>query len=124
MFMNWIISLLVNTVVLMVVAGYYEPFKLEGAGAALLASIILSIFNLFIKPVLVLLTLPVTVLSFGLFLIVINAVLLMLTAEVMGSSFEIDGFGAAFLAAIIISILNLLIQNFIIEPMQKRKRSS
>ncbi|SDN00705.1 putative membrane protein [Fictibacillus solisalsi] len=116
--------MLVNTVVLMVVAGYYEPFKLEGAGAALLASIILSIFNLFIKPVLVLLTLPVTVLSFGLFLIVINAVLLMLTAEVMGSSFEIDGFGAAFLAAIIISILNLLIQNFIIEPMQKRKRSS
>lgn len=117
-------SLVVNAVVLMVVAGYYEPFHLEGVGAAFLASVILSIFNLFIKPILILLTLPVTVLSFGLFLIVINAILLLLTAEVMGKSFEIDGFGAAFLAAIIISVLNLLIQNFIIEPMQKRKRSS
>ncbi|MDN4072116.1 phage holin family protein [Fictibacillus terranigra] len=121
---NWFISLLVNTVVLMVVAGYYPPFHLEGAGAAFLASVILSIFNLFIKPILVLLTLPVTVLTFGLFLIVINAILLMLTAQVMGDQFDIDGFGAAFLAAIIIAILNLLIQNFIIEPMQKKKRSN
>jgi putative membrane protein len=115
------VSLLVNTIVLMVVAGYFEGFHLDGVGAAILASILLSVMNVIVKPILIILTLPVTVLSLGLFLIVINAITLMLTAGIMGSAFTIDGFGMALLAAIIISILNILINNLVVKPMQKKR---
>jgi putative membrane protein len=119
---GWLASLLINTVALMVVAGYFEGFHIENISAAFLASILLSLFNVFLKPILVLLTLPVTIVSFGLFLIVINAALLSLTAELIGDSFNIDGFGMALIAAVIISLLNLFLTNFVWEPLKKKKR--
>lgn len=121
MFRNWIFSLIINTVVLLVVAGYFDSFHLDGIGAAFLASVILSIMNVIVKPILVILTLPVTVLSLGLFLIVINAITLMMTSALMGDLFIIDSFGYALLAAIVISLLNMAIQKLIIEPLQRRK---
>ncbi|WP_257351751.1 phage holin family protein [Pseudalkalibacillus decolorationis] len=118
---GWLISLVVNTVVLMVVAGFFsESFYLSGIGAAVIASLLLSVMNVIVKPILVILTLPVTVLSLGLFLFVINAVTLNLTAWIMGDSFEISGFGMALIASIIISLLNLLINNIIVKPLQQK----
>lgn len=117
MFRSWIIYLIVNSLVLIVVAGYFPSIDLDGVGAALLASVILSVMNVLVKPVLILLTLPVTILTLGLFLIVINAITLMLTSAVMGDLFTIDGFGAAILASIVIALLNLAIQKVIIEPL-------
>jgi putative membrane protein len=119
---SWLASLIINTIALMVVAGYFDGFHIENISAALLASVLLSLLNVFLKPILVLLTLPVTIISLGLFLIVINAALLSLTAELMGDSFNIDGFGMALLAAIIISLLNMFLTNFILEPLKKRKK--
>jgi putative membrane protein len=106
----------------MVVAGYFDGFHIENIGAALLASVLLSLFNVFLKPLLIILTLPVTIVSLGLFLIVINAALLSLTAELMGDSFNIDSFGMALLASIIISLLNMFLTNFIYEPLKKRRK--
>lgn len=120
--MKWLASILVNSLVLIVVAGYLESFHLEGIGAAILASFILSILNVIVKPILVILTLPVTFFTLGLFLFVINAITLYLTQSIMGDSFVIDGFGTAILAAIIISILNLLIEMIIIKPLQDKKK--
>lgn len=119
--MRWLIHLLVNSIVLIVVAGYFEGFYLESISAAILASVLLSIINFFVKPILVILTLPVTMITFGFFLFVINAITLMLTASLMGDAFEISGFGMAVFAAIIISILNVLINNFVIKPLQEKK---
>ena len=119
--MKWLASILVNSLILIVVAGYIDTFHLEGISAAITASLIISILNVIVKPILVILTLPVTILSLGLFLFVINAVTLYLTQAIMGDSFSIDGFGTAVLAAIIISILNLLIQKVIVEPIQEKK---
>ncbi|MCA0986829.1 phage holin family protein [Guptibacillus algicola] len=116
---QWLISLIVNSIVLMVVAGYFEAFYLEGIGAAVIASVLLSVINVFIKPVLIVLTLPVTIVTFGLFLIVINAITLLITAAFMGSSFVIDGFGMAILAAVIIGLLNLLIDKLILDRIKK-----
>jgi putative membrane protein len=121
---SWLASLIINTIALMVVAGYFDGFHIENLSAALLASVLLSLFNVFLKPVLVLLTLPVTIISLGLFLIVINAALLSLTAELMGDSFNIDGFGMALLAAVIISLLNMFLTNFVLEPIKKRKKKN
>jgi putative membrane protein len=120
--MRWISSILVNSLVLIVVAGYFESFYIEGVGAAIIASIILAVLNVLVKPILILLTLPVTVLSLGLFLFIINAITLWMTQSIMGESFVIETFGMAILAAIVISILNLMIQKVIIEPLSERKK--
>ncbi|TYR80094.1 phage holin family protein [Priestia megaterium] len=121
MFLRGIVSILVNALVLIVIAGYIEAFQLSSISAAIVASLILSILNVLVKPILVLLTLPVTFLTLGLFLFVINAFTLMLTQSMMGDAFNIDGFGTAILAAIVMSILNTLIQKVVIEPLQQKK---
>lgn len=118
-----LIHIAVNTIVLMTVAGYVDSFELSSVWAAIGASVILALINMFLKPILVILTLPITVFTLGLFLIVINAVILMLTAWLMGDAFQIGGFGIALLAAIIISVLNLLIENIILKPLLDKKRN-
>ncbi|MDP4157927.1 MAG: phage holin family protein, partial [Bacillota bacterium] len=72
-----------------------------------------------VRPLLILLTLPATVLTLGLFLFVINAVTLELTDMLMGADFEISGFGMALLATVIMSIVNLVIQKTIFHDQQK-----
>ena len=118
---SWLVHLLVSTVTLIVVAGYFEGFYLSGIGAALIASLLLSIINMVVKPVLVLFTLPVTMMTFGLFLFIINAITLLLTAYLMGDSFVINSFWMALFAAIILSVLNTLIHKLIIDPLRKKK---
>lgn len=117
-----LIHLIVNTITLMVVAGYFDKFHLSGIGAAILASILLTFINMFVKPLLIIFTLPVTVITFGLFLFVINAITLYLTAEIMGDQFVIEGFSMAIIASIIISILNTLIHKMVIEPLQRKMK--
>lgn len=118
--MSWLIQIIVNAVVLLIIANFFQSVEVAGLGAAILASFILSIVNVIVKPILIVLTLPVTVLTLGLFLFVINAVTLLLTSAVMGSSFVIDGFGMAIVAAVIFAILSALIHSFIVDPITKR----
>ncbi|WP_243388291.1 phage holin family protein [Bacillus kexueae] len=119
---RWIINVVINAIVLIVVAGYFDSFYLSGVGAAIVASLLLSILNVFVKPFLIILTLPVTVLTFGLFLFVVNAITLMIAEGIMGDAFQIDGFGTAILASIFISLLNIMIDKVIIEPLREKKR--
>ncbi|EEL48536.1 hypothetical protein bcere0022_42020 [Bacillus cereus Rock3-44] len=124
--MRWILSLLVNSVVLIVVSGLLkgiapDAFYIENIQTAIIASVILSILNVFVKPLLILITLPITVLTFGFFLIVINAITLKMTDSLLGDAFNISGFGVAILAAICISILNMLIDKVIVEPLSEKK---
>ncbi|KGX92925.1 membrane protein [Pontibacillus halophilus JSM 076056 = DSM 19796] len=112
---NWLLSIIVNAVALIAVAQLFDSFQLKGFTAALLASFILSILNVIVKPFLVILTLPITVISLGLFLFVINAITLMITQSLIGESFVIDGFGTAIIAAIIISLLNLVLNQLVKE---------
>lgn len=110
--MKWLLGILINGVLFIAISGYFdEAFYVSGFGAALGASFILSVLNILVRPVLIILTFPVTVLSLGLFLFVINAFTLMVTDSLMGSSFEIEGFGMALLTAVIMSIASLIIQN-------------
>lgn len=110
--MRWLLGILINAVLFMALAGFFkESIYIESIYAALGASVVLSLLNILVRPILILLTLPVTVLTLGLFLLVINAVTLLLTDSIMGSSFELNSFGTAFLTAIIMSLVNLIIQN-------------
>ncbi|WP_369901875.1 phage holin family protein [Bacillus manliponensis] len=124
--MRWIISLLVNSVVLIVVSGLLkmitpDAFHIADIQTAIIASVILAILNVFVKPLLIIITLPITVLTFGFFLIVINAITLTITDSVLGDAFNISGFSVAIIASIFISILNILIDRVIIEPLTDKK---
>lgn len=120
--MRWLIGCLINAVLFMALAGYFhESFYLTGFTAALQASILLSILNVLVRPLLILFTLPVTILTMGLFLFVINAITLELTDWLMGNAFEIHGFGMALFFAVLMSLVNLVIQKTILEPSRKSK---
>ncbi len=67
------------------------------------AALLLGLVNAFVRPVLVLLTLPITVLSLGLFLWVINALMILLVSSLLGS-FKVEGFGSALLGALVVSL--------------------
>lgn len=118
--MSWIIQLVVNAAALMIVAHFFQAVDVNGFGYALLAAFILAVVNIIVKPILLVLTLPITIITLGLFLFVINAITLMLTSAIMGDHFQIDGFGWAIVAAIIVSLLTALIQSFLVDPITKR----
>ncbi|MEN2768522.1 phage holin family protein [Ornithinibacillus xuwenensis] len=113
MLLRGILTIVLNAVALITVAQLFDSFQLDGFGTALLASLILSVLNLIVKPILIILTLPLTIFTLGLFLFVINAVTLMITQALIGDSFVIDGFGTAILAAVILAILNLLLNKLV-----------
>ncbi len=91
--------------------------RIDGWESAMLVAAILGFLNLYLRPILTILTLPLTVVSFGLFLIVINAGLLGLASWISGWSdlaeFEVDSAGAALLGALIISLVSLIIGMFV-----------
>jgi len=89
---------------------------LEGLGSTLAVAAILGLLNLYVRPLLVLLSLPLTVLTLGLFLVAVNAALLGVTdlvANLFDLDFAIEGVGAALLGAAIISIASLVLGVFV-----------
>ena len=93
---------------LLLVAQFYGGVQIAGLGSALIAAALLGLFNTLLRPLLVLLTLPVTLLTLGLFLFVINAALFWLAASTL-SGFNVSGFGAALIGSLIYSLLGLFV---------------
>lgn len=119
--MKWIVGILINAVLFVAMAGYFEEaFYIEGLGAAIGASFVLALLNILVKPILIILTLPITVFTLGLFLFVINGLTLLLTDAIIGESFEISGLGMAILISAIMSIVNLVIQNVIFDSKKEK----
>ena len=99
----WVVTALGLGLVTLLLPG----MRARSVGSLLLAAFILALVNAFIRPVLWILTLPLTILTFGLFALVINALMIWLTAALV-KGFEVDGFGTALLAAVIMALLGLL----------------
>ncbi len=104
--------LIVNAVALLVTAHFINGIELKGVMAALIAALVLGVVNAVIRPLLVLLSLPIQVLTLGLFTFVINALMLWLVSAVV-VGFHVAGFAAALVGslvlAIVSSILSLLV---------------
>lgn len=98
---------IVNAAALLLVAYIYPGVQVTSFTTALIAALVLGLVNAFIRPLLVILTLPVTILTLGLFLFVINALLFWFVAEVV-KGFTVSGFWAAFLGSILYSVITLL----------------
>jgi putative membrane protein len=96
---------LISTSLAVIIVAYLLPgVAVESVLSAIGIAVVLAILNTFIKPLLVLLTLPITLLTMGLFLLVINALIILLAAEIV-PGFSIDGFWWAVLFSIILSIV-------------------
>ncbi len=103
---NWVISALVILVVAYVLPGV----MVSGFFVALVVALVLGLINALVKPVLVMLTLPVTVLTLGLFIFVINALLIMLAAAIV-PGFQVDGFLWALVFSLILSVVHSFVKN-------------
>lgn len=100
--------LLVTAALLLLVANLVRGVRVAGWGAAFLGAIVLGLVNGFVRPLMVVLTLPLTVLTFGLFLLVINALVLWLVGALV-PGIRIQGFGAAFVGSLLLTLLNLAV---------------
>lgn len=119
LFLSWFLSVFLNAIALIAVSQMFTSFYIKNFETALIASIILSILNFILRPLFVILTLPITVVTFGLFLLVINASILMLVANIIGDAFIIDGFFIAIIASILVSLINYILQKLVGDVFEK-----
>lgn len=98
----------VTALSLWLAARIFKGLRFDGPGALLWSALLLGLANAIVRPVLVVLTLPLTLLTFGLFLLVINAAMLMLVAALV-RGFRIDRFRTAFFASVFLAVLSLVI---------------
>ena len=111
--MQFLIRLVLNGIAIIVAASLVPGLRLSGIEAALIAGIILGFVNAIVRPVLFFLTLPVTLLTLGLFIFVLNAICLALTAALV-PGFEIAGFGGAFLGALVVTIVSWALNGLVL----------
>ncbi len=103
--MTIILRLLFNALGLILIAEFIDGISVDGFYPALIAAIVLGLFNLIIRPVLFILTLPITILTLGLFAFIINASLFFFAASFI-DGFSVDNFWYALLGSILMSIIS------------------
>lgn len=99
---------LVNTVAVLVAANVIRGIEYETVAALLVASLLLGILNALLRPLLLFLSLPLVLITLGLFMLVINALLLMLVGQLV-IAFHVEGFWAAFWGGLVISVVSLVL---------------
>lgn len=102
--MNFLLRIVISAVVAFGLSAVLPGIRIHDFMTALLLSVVMAVLNALLKPVLIILTLPITILSLGLFLFVINAIIVLVTAHFV-NGFEVDGFGWALLFSLLLSLL-------------------
>jgi putative membrane protein len=103
-----LVHLLVNALLLLLVSQFVNGIHINGFGNALLAALVLGVVNFLVRPILILITLPVTILTLGLFLFVVNALMLELTSLLV-PGFVVASFVSALVAAVLLGLFNLVV---------------
>ncbi len=104
--LKWLLS----AASLLFVAYVYSGVVVQSFPSALIAAFVIGLFNVVLRPILVVLTLPVTIVTVGLFLFVINALMFWAAASVL-DGFQVTGFGAALIGSLIYSLLGVVIES-------------
>jgi len=102
--LNWLAYALVIAAAAYILPGVH----VENLWVALLVALVMGILNILVKPLLIILTLPITIVTFGLFLLVINALLVLLASHIV-PGFTVDSFWWALLFSLLVSVINLAI---------------
>lgn len=103
---EFLAHLVLTAALLLIVANVVRGVEVEGFGSALLGAFALGLVNAVVRPLMVVLTFPLTVITFGLFLLVINALMLWLVAKLV-PGVRIQGFGPALLGSLFLTVLNV-----------------
>ena len=104
--LNWLLS----AIALLIVSYFMPGFHVSGFGAALIAALVIGLVNATLGLFLKIITLPLTVLTLGIFWWVINALMLMFASAILRPSFVVSGFLPAFLGAIVLSLVNAILK--------------
>ncbi|WP_454719720.1 MULTISPECIES: phage holin family protein [Cupriavidus] len=104
---------IINAAALFLVGNLISGIHLGGFGSAMIAALVLGLVNTLIRPILVILTLPVTLLTLGLFIFVINALLFLFVGKLL-SGFVVSGFGAALLGSILYSVISWVLSSLLL----------
>jgi len=110
--MNLLIRLLLNALAVFILANILSGVTVDGYVGAIIVALVLSILNLLVKPILVILTLPATIFTLGLFLLVINALIILL-ADKLIDGFGVSSFWTALLFSVLLSLLQSLLQSLL-----------
>lgn len=110
--MKLILKLLLNALAVIVLANVLNGVAIDGYITAIIVAVVLSLLNLIVKPILVILTLPVTIITLGLFLLVINAIIILLADKLIGG-FSVNGIWWALLFSLLLSLLQSLLHSFL-----------
>lgn len=110
--MQLLLRLLINVATLLMVDTMLESVQVNGLAAAFVAALLLSAFNAVLRPLLILVTLPLNILSLGVFTLIINAFMFYLTAKLV-PGFTVNGFWAAFWGALLFSIVNFVFNQMV-----------
>jgi len=112
--MNLIIRLLVTAGLVILLSHFLPGVAVSGFSAALIVAIVLALLNAIIKPILVVLTIPITIITLGLFLLVINAIIILI-ADAFISGFAVNGFFIALLFSVLLSICQSIVNSLLTE---------
>lgn len=112
--MNLLIKLLISTVVVFVLAHFLPGISVNNFTTALIVAVVLALLNTFLKPILVFLTIPVTIITLGLFLLVINAVIILIGDKLI-DGFAVSGFWYALLFSLLLSVGQSILNKIFIE---------
>jgi len=104
--------LILSAGLLLLMAHLVRGVQVEGWGSAIIGAIVLGFVNAVIRPIMIFLTLPLTVISFGLFLLVINALMLLLMAALV-PGIRVQGFWPALVGSLVLTLLNVVVEFFI-----------
>ena len=102
--MNFIVRIIISAVVAFGLSYILQGVHIDVFSTALILALVLAVLNAIVKPILIVLTLPITIFTFGLFLFVINACIILLAGKFV-SGFKVDGFWWALLFSLLLSIL-------------------
>ncbi len=106
--MKFLTQILISALSVLV-TGYLMPgIKIDGFSTALVVAVVLALLNVFLKPVLVLLSIPATIFTLGLFLLVINAVIILVASKLV-DGFHVSGFWSALFFSIVLSVINAIL---------------
>ena len=101
--MKLLFRIILTSILVLLIAHFMKGVHVAGFVTALLVAIVLGLLNVFIKPIFVLLTLPFTIFTLGLFLLVINALIILLCTNIVGG-FSVDSFWTALLFSVVLSL--------------------
>jgi putative membrane protein len=110
--MKTLINILFTTVFVLLIAYFMPGVTVDGFGTALIVALVLGLLNIFIKPILVLFTLPVTIITLGLFLLVINAIIILICDELV-NGFDVRSFLSALLFSLILSLCQSVVSRLV-----------